>query len=260
MKNIILIAVIAIFSTITSCSNIANKPIQSDTVAKFTLINSETLKDTAVYFSATGTEPFWNLDISNEQITLNLMDDSPITASPELVKAVDANVKMYRVNTEDLTLNIQLIQKECTNDMSGKVSPYSVRIEYKRKTDEKPKQLAGCGSYLIDKSLVKNWSLIELNGKKTTSSENNEVPSLVIGNDGKFSGFTDCNQMNGEVFFETGLLRFKNIATTRMFCGEENVEQEFLKTIKSVTTYKVEDNELELSNQNGDSLIFTASK
>jgi heat shock protein HslJ len=62
--------------------------------------------------------------------------------------------------------------------------------------------------------------------------------------------------MNGTIFFERGLLRFTDIITTRMFCGESNKEKEFLKTLQSTTAYKVENLRLTLTNESGEELVF----
>ena len=69
-------------------------------------------------------------------------------------------------------------------------------------------------------------------------------------------GFAGCNQMNGSLFFEKGLLRFSNIATTRMMCEPHNKENEFLKALQSTTTYKLENNRLWLSNPSGLQLVL----
>lgn len=261
MKNIVTFILFITVSASFSCSNVAKKTVQSDSVAAYnTSENQEVVKDPAIYFKATGTEPFWGLEISTERIVLDLVGDSVIASGVEPIVAMDANVKMYRVKTDELTLNIQILQKECENGMSGKISPYTVNIEYKRATDDQSRNLVGCGSYVTDKNLMRNWSLRKLNDKDIiANSEVGNEPKLVIGKDHKFSGFTGCNQMNGDVFFEKGLLRFSNIATTRKFCSKDNVEQEFIKTLKSVTTYKIENNRLILSNQNKQSLTFNAS-
>ena len=150
MKNIILLAWLSTAYLIVSCSNATDKAVTNDSVSK----NSEEKKsetpskDSTIYFRATGTEPFWGLEISDQQIVLNLIEDSIVTANPEPTKTKDANTETYRVKTQNLTLSIQVLRKDCTNGMSGRVSPYTVTIEYKRETDAKEEELIGCGNYL----------------------------------------------------------------------------------------------------------------
>lgn len=62
---------------------------------------ADSTADNEVYFRASGTEPFWSLEIS-------------------------AN----------------------TNDMSGQVSPYRVKVESKKNTDVSFRELNGCGEYI----------------------------------------------------------------------------------------------------------------
>jgi len=56
-------------------------------------------------------------------------------------------------------------------------------------------------------------------------------------------------------FFEKGLLRFTNIITTKMMC-QNNKEDEFLKALKSATSYKIENNRLWLSNPDKLLVVF----
>jgi heat shock protein HslJ len=69
-------------------------------------------------------------------------------------------------------------------------------------------------------------------------------------------GYSGCNRMRGSIFWEPGLLRFTNIASTRMACRPENKEAVFLKNLESATTYRIENNRLWLSNPYGSLLIF----
>jgi heat shock protein HslJ len=52
------------------------------------------------------------------------------------------------------------------------------------------------------------------------------------------------------------LLRFANTITTRMACGENNKEYEFIKALESTTSYKVENMRLTLMNPSGVELVF----
>ncbi len=150
MKNFILLFCAVLFIGISSCSNNQNNNSQSDTTANSNSSTDNLFqdKDSAIYFNATGTEPFWGLEISDKRIVLNLIEDSLITQTPRVTTDMERNIKTYRVATKEAALIIAIAQKECTNGMSGKVSPYSVEIEYKRTGDEKQTTINGCGNYL----------------------------------------------------------------------------------------------------------------
>ena len=107
-------------------------------------------KTRAIYFKASGTEPFWSLELSEEHIKLKTITDSIVAPYKEPLQAMDRNVKMYKIQTETSRLNIHITQSECTNAMSGKVSPYLVTIEYKKNKEPSLHKIQGCGNYITD--------------------------------------------------------------------------------------------------------------
>ena len=212
-----------------------------------------------VYFQASGNEPEWSLKISEKTIEFTSLKpgfESFKSVHVEPVRAMDANVKMYRVATESGSMNIQIMQQECVNTMSGEKFPYSVRIEMVKNNNST--NFSGCGNYITDPSLHDIWVLEKLNGNTVNSTDFlKELPNLEINSTtNNFMGFAGCNRINGTIFFERGLLRFTNIITTRMACPSNNKESEFLKALQSTTSYKVENMRLTLSNPSGEKLVF----
>jgi hypothetical protein len=57
----------------------------------------------------------------------------------------------YKQNLNEL--NIKIIQSEC-NAMSGKISPYTVNIEYKKTIEPVLRKIEGCGTYITDYRLT----------------------------------------------------------------------------------------------------------
>jgi heat shock protein HslJ/uncharacterized membrane protein len=195
--------------------------------------------ENGIYFRAAGNEPEWSLKISEKQIEFNSLKpgfESFNSVHVEPVRAMDANVKMYRVATETGTMSIQIFQKECTNTLSGEKFPYAVEIEITIKN--KSGKLNGCGKYITDAGLHDIWVLEKLNGNAVLPADfMKELPNLEINSStNNFMGFAGCNRMNGTLFFERGLLRFTNVITTRMACPPSNKEAEFLKALQSATT------------------------
>lgn len=171
---------------------------------------------------------------------------------------MDANVKMYRVHTESVDLQIQIQKTYCEDSMSGILSPYTVTVEIKQKAKAEVTVLKGCGKYLTDIRLHDIWVLEKLNGRKVERLDfAKELPLIEIyAEPNTFMGFAGCNQMNGRLFYEKDLLRFTDIITTRMACEPGNKEGEFLKTIQNATTYEIKENRLWLSNPSGLLLVF----
>jgi heat shock protein HslJ len=215
--------------------------------------------ENGIYFRGTGNEHDWSLKISEKSIDFTSLKsgfESLSGAHVEPLRAMDANVKMYRVATASGLMIIQIMQQECSNSMSGEKSAYSVRIEIEK--DNNSIFFSGCGNYITDSRLHDIWALEKLNGENVSLTNfTKELPNLEINSStNQFMGFAGCNRMNGTIFFERGLLRFTNVITTRMACGDNNKENEFLKILQSTTNYKVENMRLTLTNQSGEELVF----
>ena len=210
------------------------------------------------YFVASGNEPSWNVRIAKDFITIKFLEDSTIIPHEAPIRAMDANVKMYKLKTESSTIDIQIIQAECTNSMSGKKSAYKVEMRILDKKTSKETVYDGCGNYITDYRLHDIWVREKINGRTISKSDfSQEFPLLEIKSaENTFMGFAGCNQMNGQLFSEDQLLHFTNIITTKKMCEPTNKEQEYLKTLQSGTAYKIENRRLTLSNPNGGLLTF----
>lgn len=253
MKNIFSILLLLVL--ITGCKTTASK--DSNTASS----GISTEEDFQYYFKATGNEPFWGIKIGNDQIVFtSLIPGKENITFPhtEPIKAMDANVKMYKLSNEKTTATITIQQLDCQDSMSGAISPYSVKVEIKNNSELETQKLSGCGKYLTDYRLHDIWVLEELNGYKVFISDfQKEFPRLEINSaENRFSGFAGCNSMTGQIFFEKGLLRFTKVASTLMACPQGNKEGEFLKALQATTTYSIGDNRLTLSNPSGKLIVF----
>ncbi|CAI2768974.1 META domain-containing protein [Flavobacterium collinsii] len=250
MKKVLLLC--ALMSVILSCKSVAVKKTNTKETTSKTTSEEE---DLSVYFEATGNEPFWGLKFGKDKIVFTSLIEgmeSISFKSVEPIRAMDANVKMYKVNNGKTSATITVQQFECTDSMSGTVSPYTVKVEINGKT------LNGCGKYITDYRLHDIWVLEELNGKKVTIADfQKEMPRIEINAaENKFMGFGGCNSIGGTIFFENGLLRFSDVASTMMACLPSNKEGEFVKALQSTTTYSIGDLRLILSNPDGKLLVF----
>jgi len=253
MKKIIIFGIFLL--SINSCTSI------SKTEPTFAYKQQMENLEQEIYFRAVGNEPEWSLKISKNKIeftSLKLGFETFVGPHVNPIRAMDANVKMYRVATESGTMNIQIQQLECINTMSGDIAPYSVRIEIAKGKADAITTFNGCGSYNADPRLHDIWVLEKMNGRKVSLADfDTEVPNFEINtNTNQFMGFAGCNRMNGFVFFEYELLRFANTITTRMACRPNNKENEFLKALQSTTSYTIENLRLTLKNQSGVELVF----
>ena len=105
--------------------------------------------DAGIDFFATGTEPFWSLDMDFEkQFSFKTMDDFTLnTPSTEPMKSKNPNIIRYRAVVESGEIIISIQKKECINQMSGFKSPYEVIIRAKSSGEKDFTEYKGCGRY-----------------------------------------------------------------------------------------------------------------
>jgi heat shock protein HslJ len=261
MKKIFLLVSVAIFSY--SCKTTV-KPLTQPKEENNTTMNTNNADeyDGSTFFKATGNEPFWGLKIGKETIRFtSLIEGLEEINSPyvEPIRAMDANVKLYRFKTKTGSMSITIQQMDCTDTMSGDKSPYNVKIEITNASDGSVQKMEGCGKYITDYRLHDIWVLEELNGKKVAITDyQRELPRIEINSaENRFMGFGGCNHINGSIFYEKEVLRFTNGISTLMACGtNNNKEGEFLQALQSTTTYTIGNNRLSLSNPSGLLLVF----
>lgn len=232
------------------------KPVSAAKISEVakTNLTSDMTQDKA-YFRAGGPDPDWNLEISQARISLATKGDTIYTPHTEPDRAMDANIKRYRLETESTELIIQINQKSCESG-SGEKYPYQVVIQYRPRVNPDFTSLSGCGTYIMDYRLHDIWALESLNETEISIPEGLERPHMEIDTrTNEFMGTTSCNQMRGKVFFEPGLLRFNDVITTRKMCPG-TLESDFLKALQSTIHYSLGDNRLRLTNPNGTSVVF----
>ncbi|RKR11835.1 META domain-containing protein [Flavobacterium sp. 90] len=250
MKKVLLLCVLT--TVVLSCKSVA---VKNSNMKETTSKATSDEEDLTVYFKATGNEPFWGLKIGKDKtVFTSLIEgmESISFESVEPIRAMDANVKMYRLNNGKTSATVTIQQFDCQDSMSGEKSPYTVKVEINSKT------LNGCGKYITDYRLHDIWVLEELNGKKVALTDfQKELPRIEIhAADNKFMGFGGCNSIGGTIFYEKDLLRFSNVISTLMACASGNKEGEFIKALQSTTTYTIGNNRLTLSNPSGKLLVL----
>ena len=245
-----------------SCKTVTSKTSEVRETNKEATSESKTEEDNfSVYFRAGGNEPFWGITIGREKTVFTSLIEGKEKLnfqSVEPVRAMDANMKTYKVSNTTSSAIISIQQLDCQDSMSGIISPYKVTVEIKNNSDADYIKLDGCGRYITDYRLHDIWVLEKLNGYKVFITDfQKELPRIEVhAEENKFMGFGGCNTINGTIFFEKDLLRFTNIISTLMACAKGNKEDEFVKTLQSTTTYSIKDNRLTLSNPSKKLLVF----
>ena len=92
------------------------------------------------------------------------------------------------------------------------------------------------------------WTLSTLGGATPTVEPGQRMPSLTFTADGKVSGFTGCNPMQGSYTLEDGLrLRFSEMAVGLSACPAAETEKAFLKAVNTTDNFTVDDDVLSLN-------------
>jgi uncharacterized membrane protein len=114
--------------------------------------------DNGIEFIATGTEPFWSLDMDFEkQFSFKSFDDFTLnTPSVDPPKTTNTKITRYRSLSESGGMIILIERKECVNQMSGFKSPYEVTVRVKSSADQNFKEFKGCGRYTNHSGLAEN--------------------------------------------------------------------------------------------------------
>jgi len=253
MKKVLSILLLSFL--MIGCKTTANKETAG------TDSTTSTEEDLKYYFKGTGNEPFWGIKMRNDEIVFtSLIPGKEKITFPavEAIRAMDANVKMYKVSNETTSAAITIQQLDCQDSMSGAISPYSVKVEIRNNSELEAKKLSGCGKYLTDYRLHDIWVLEELNGYKVFATDfQKEMPRIEINStENRFSGYGGCNAISGSIFYEKDLLRFTKVISTLMACPQGNKEGEFTKALQSTTTYSIGNNQLILSNPSGKLAVF----
>lgn len=112
----------------------------------------------------------------------------------------------------------------------------------------------------VDESALTNkrWRLVTLNDKEIVmQAKAQKMPYLVIeSEEDRIIGFAGCNRFNGgyEQTNSEGI-RFSKIASTKMACDYISLEAEYLQTLETVETYKIDQGQLTLMNTEGDEIL-----
>lgn len=88
------------------------------------------------------------------------------------------------------------------------------------------------------------WSVVELNGKKLAPGDSKQLIVIDVARK-QLSGNAGCNRMNGNIEYtdaQKNIIKFPQVATTRMACPDLKGEQEFLEALNKVVRFQAEGN------------------
>ncbi|HRG59503.1 MAG TPA: META domain-containing protein [Bacteroidia bacterium] len=101
-----------------------------------------------------------------------------------------------------------------------------------------------------------HWILTNLNDKVINKNDEGLESFIVFSSDNTFKGFGGCNKYQGNYLIEKGKLTCDKIGATKMECENNNNEEEFLKTLGKVVSFKISKNQLMLKDKNKTIAVF----
>ncbi|SDY58462.1 META domain-containing protein [Hymenobacter psychrophilus] len=220
----------------------------------------DALRRRGVDFVATGTEPFWSLELTPGQMRFRTVAgaDSLLLPLPAPSQAQDAPVLRYRAKTAAEELIITIAQRPCQNAMSGEMLPYTVTVQAQTAAQPTVRSFAGCGRYLGDYRLHDLWALESMDGQAVVAAQfGQKKPYLELNlTTEQVLGFSGCNGLGGSLTPERAGLRFGTLRGTMMACPALAFEQKFLKALSGQSfTHQIENRRLTLKNRTS-TLVF----
>ena len=100
------------------------------------------------------------------------------------------------------------------------------------------------------------WSLTNLNEKVINKNEEGLASFIVFSADNTFKGFAGCNKFQGVYKIEKGKLSLEKIGATKMECENSNNEEEFLKALNKIVSFKIVKNQLMLKDKSKTIAVF----
>ena len=219
-----------------------------------TLVSGESVPTTsATYFKANGTQPVWNLEIAEDQITFHSSTigfEQFILPHAEPLRSENGQNKTYKVKSREVEMVIEITDKLCENPNSHERFPFSVTVSLRRISDGTPTVFSGCGLYVPDNRLHGRWIVETIKSTPVPDSLFHDQPLyLELAVDGSyFTSFAGCNMISGRLFFERSLLRFTDFVIPKDKCDQISFEKNIISALQFTTTFSILRDELMLGN------------
>lgn len=203
-------------------------------------------------FMAMGNEPGWTLDVDFDSLMYFKSINGDSISFPVPDAEEDGKKQTFEAETEDGSFKISITEEPCSDDMSGEDFTHIVSVV----TDKQ--EFQGCGRYITHNEMAYEgqWTLTGINGDDFSATGNQETPMLNMqSKDHTVNGTTGCNRLSGKFEVAGDSISFNKLITTKRAC-EGKTEQHFLKALEKVNTYKVENEQLILMDDEEKVLVF----
>ncbi len=209
---------------------------------------------------AVGSDPAWSLTVNPSKGVLLFKpqygDSSLVSLSENQISRTDDPTNgAFGYQSRDGRIKVSFRPDSCTDKLSGQ------RYDYRVDVVSQGKNVVGCGVSLRQLALLQDiWVLTNMQGDSITADgPARTIPRLEISlTQGRVTGTTGCNQLNGPVMADTHQIVFGPLATTKMACmGPDGaVETNFLRLLNQPMTYRIDSDKLTLYRQGNPVLTF----
>ena len=234
---------------------VGSVPLASEKPSPASANRWDALRRRGVDFLATGSEPFWSLELASQgQMRFRTVaaGDSLLLPLPAFDQAQDAPVLRYRALAGAGELTVTIAQRACPNNMSGEVLPYTVTVRVRTSAQPNNREFAGCGRYLGDSRLHDLWALESIDGQAVAAAQfGQKKPYLELNlTTGQVLGFGGCNGLGGSLTPERAGVRFGTLRGTMLACPALPFEHKFRGALSEQSfSYQIENRRLTLKNR-----------
>lgn len=208
------------------------------------------------YFKIIGTEPFWNIEISEDKISYTQIEGHKIEF-PYNEPIIDSfsESRIYKTVNGNGSILIKLTKEFCSDGMSDRNYDYKAEVEmvqFKKMT-----KLNGCGFFVFEDFLSGTWLLKQIKSKNIPTNENLIQPFIEFDiENNRISGNAGCNGFSSSFELHNDQIAFKEILLTRMFCQDLTLEQNFVHSLNEVNRFEVEGKELKFYKNDFLEMVF----
>jgi heat shock protein HslJ len=161
----------------------------------------------AAPYRAVGTEPFWSLIIDDREIAFIPADGAQVRQPrPQAINGIAGEI--YQTPR----INVNVVHAQCSDGMSDRTYPDKVQVSVDGR------QYNGCGGDPSAAASVAGtrWRVAAINGRPTPAGEY----FLRFDSAERMSARFGCNHIGGRYDQRGGTVSMRNLAVTRMACGE----------------------------------------
>ena len=184
-------------------------------------------------FTARGNEPFWRVDIENDEALLQRMGEDDVTYS---IVSQEHEDRQTKIRNDDERFQLTVSEELCQDNMSGMFYPQSVTL------DLEDESLRGCGGQSVHLLQGVEWKVMELDDNDY-SDENVTIRfSHEDSGDMQVVGRAACNRYFGSYDLTGEGLNIGQLAGTKMACEDATmrIEYEFLNALSNTQGFSVE--------------------